>query len=179
MSWRQSLPSFPETYTSSRSFYYQRKLSRTIDHGRLGAYTKSLSRCDQVQCWSNSSHLVWELLNWLPFYMKPTQKSWEWGFGLVLAKEATIGLRLSFTEVWYEAHLHFPFYCPRPLKQHETNLIGSQGGNQLGTIVYLKIVYWTCLISIECSLNCAAVATQRLFCIELLLKPSLISRERD
>ena len=100
--------------------------------------------------------------------MKPTQKSWEWGFGLVLAKEATIGLRLSFTEVWYEAHLHFPFYCPRPLKQHETNLIGSQGGNQLGTIVYLKIVYWTCLISIECSLNCAAVATQRLFCIELL-----------
>ena len=27
------------------------------------------------------------------------QKPWEWGFGLVLAKEATIGLRLSFTEV--------------------------------------------------------------------------------
>ena len=148
-------------------------LSKEVIKGRLitvdWAYGASV-QCDQVQCWSNSSHLVWELLNWLPFYMKPTQKSWEWRFGLVLAKEATIGLRLSFTEVWYEAHLHFPFYCPRPLKQHETNLIGSQGGNQLGTIVYLKIVYWTCLISIECSLNCAAVATQRLFYIELLFE---------
>ena len=78
MSWRQSLPSFPETYTSSRSFYYQ----RTIDHGRLGACTAPLFRCDQVQCWSNSSHLVWELLIWLPFYMKPTQNSWEWRFSL-------------------------------------------------------------------------------------------------
>ena len=170
MSWRQSLPSFPETYTSSRSFYYQRKLSKE-SWSRSTGRTKPLFNVIRSSAEATA-------VTWCGSYSIDFHSTWNLhrnpGSGdsvLILAKEATIGLRLSFTEVWYEAHLHFPFYCPRPLKQHETNLIGSPGGNQLGTIVYLKIVYWTCLISIECSLNCAAVATQRLFCIELLFRP--------
>ena len=112
VSWRQSLPSHTSKYSTTGNWEESRLI--TAD---LGVYEAS------VQMWSGPvlkqqqslgvgvtqlTSILHETYTEIPGSEDSVS---------VVAKEATIGLGLSLTEVWYEPHLHFLFYCSRPLKQ--------------------------------------------------------------
>ena len=175
VSWRQSLPSHTSKYSTTGNWEESRLI--TAD---LGVYEAS------VQMWSGPvlkqqqslgvgvtqlTSILHETYTEIPgsedsvsSWLKKPRLVWDWVSRRCDTKLTFISLSTA------RGHSN---------NTKQTSLARRVGTNFKENVYWTnerKIVYWTCLISIECSLNCAAVATQRLFCIELLLRVWWIAR---